>query len=274
MNTLFIAFNGCQVSVTVPSLRMSMELATLFRPMLAATPERVIGHVEVISSHRGFQLSGLISGEMCTEPDAEIVNRVRHEISLHFIQAFPHFIWLHAGAAALAQRVVLFLGGQGVGKSTLTVQLSKHGWAYLSDDLTPYDPASGLVLPYPQMPRPRLDPGFLMSLGRLNELIRPTVALGPEVICRTALKPAALILPSYQPDTPTTLRPCPPANALIELGQSYIYLDDDLPPTLAPLCGLAAQTSAFYLTYASGVSGSEVLDQTLTDLFQSASETA
>lgn len=56
---------------------------------------------------------------------------------------------LHSGAVTLGGRAVLLVGPSGWGKSTLTLELVRRGWGFLSDDFAPVD-AEGWVAPFPR----------------------------------------------------------------------------------------------------------------------------
>jgi hypothetical protein len=56
---------------------------------------------------------------------------------------------LHAGAVVRAGRATLLVGPSGWGKSTLTLELVRRGWGFLSDDFAPVS-TSGVVAPFPR----------------------------------------------------------------------------------------------------------------------------
>lgn len=76
-----------------------------------------------------------------------------HELEQHLVVALqrarPELLFLHAAALAFRGRACLLVGASGAGKSTTAWALLQRGWGYLSDELAPLDPTSGLVLPYP-----------------------------------------------------------------------------------------------------------------------------
>jgi hypothetical protein len=62
----------------------------------------------------------------------------------------PDLLFLHAAAIAREGRVVLLVAESGGGKSTTTWAALHHGFALLSDELAPLDPATLLVHPHPR----------------------------------------------------------------------------------------------------------------------------
>lgn len=61
----------------------------------------------------------------------------------------PHRLFLHSAALHRNGRAILLIAPSGTGKSTLTWALTEHGFTYLSDELAPVDPETGLLQPYP-----------------------------------------------------------------------------------------------------------------------------
>jgi hypothetical protein len=85
----------------------------------------------------------------------------------------PDLLFIHAAAIARDGRVVLLVADSGGGKSTTTWASLHHGFALLSDELAPVEPASLLVHPFPRAiclkafpPRPYdLPPGSVKASG-------------------------------------------------------------------------------------------------------------
>ena len=85
----------------------------------------------------------------------------------------PDLLFVHAAAIARDERAVLLVAESGGGKSTTTWAAVHHGFALLSDEVAPVDPASLLVHPYPRAiclkaspPRPYdLPPGSRHASG-------------------------------------------------------------------------------------------------------------
>lgn len=140
------------------------------------------------------------------------------------------WLTLHAAVIERAGRAMILPAPPGSGKSTLCAGLVFRGWRLLSDELTPIDPASGLIAP---IPRP-------ISLKNASiDVIRRFAAeavLGP-VVSETLkgdvaharppadsvlrqhveVKPGWVVLPRYVPGAPTRLEPLPKARAVMHL---------------------------------------------------------
>ena len=72
---------------------------------------------------------------------------------------------LHAGAVAIAERCVAFVGPAGAGKSSLVASLTQLGSKFLSDDVLPLRCQGRLVRAYPGLPQLRLVPQAVRTLG-------------------------------------------------------------------------------------------------------------
>ena len=108
------------------------------------------------------------------------------QITLSLQRRRPDLYFLHAAAVALDDRVAVLAAPAGTGKSTMTLALLANRFAYLSDELTPIDPETLLVHPYPRAlslkrsspDRNRLPQGTLDTGVRLHV---PVDALGVAV---------------------------------------------------------------------------------------------
>jgi hypothetical protein len=77
----------------------------------------------------------------------DAISRLHFHVAVHARDA----VFLHAGVARFAGRLILIPGRTFTGKSTLTMALVEAGGEYYSDEYAPID-ASGLVLPYRKRP--------------------------------------------------------------------------------------------------------------------------
>ncbi len=60
----------------------------------------------------------------------------------------PDLFFLHSAALKIGDKTILVMGKSGAGKSTTTYALTHHGFAYLSDELSPIDLETMMVSPY------------------------------------------------------------------------------------------------------------------------------
>lgn len=72
---------------------------------------------------------------------------------------------LHASAVVAGDRAIVFLGGQGWGKSTLAAALHLRGYKMLADDVTAIQMDSGCPKVLPGLPQCKLWPDAVTALG-------------------------------------------------------------------------------------------------------------
>lgn len=149
------------------------------------------------------------------------------------VTSSDNFLLLHAGAVARDGRAVLMPGKSGRGKTTLTGGLVRAGFAYLSDEIAPLDPASRHILPAPrplcfkEVPRglvvglPRLSAGverFFAEVWPVRaDLIRPGATGAPASL-------GVVVVPVYESGAPTRVEPITRAEALVELASNTFNL--------------------------------------------------
>ena len=95
-----------------------------------------------IKSHR-YSMSYAISGEIPADTYLAMFAPVIYEVKEYFL--------IHAGSlAAQNNRSLIISAPCGFGKTTLTLELLKEGFRFLSDELAPVSRHTGLIYPYPR----------------------------------------------------------------------------------------------------------------------------
>ena len=249
--TLRIAFGAHQVTVRSDVPEVLTRVSCEFRELLTAAPgpAKPVGQLEVVRTAEGYELLHEGQGGMRDRVLPGILRSLRHEVIRQLTEARPDLLWLHAGAAALGGRAALLAGAFGHGKSTLVTHLCMRGWHYLSDDVVPLDPASGMLLPFPLTPVVRQGTGRLLPRDRLSELSRATVNLAAGAFCRTAVPVGVVIFPVYSPQVAPQLRPCSPADAALELLRRCLNIGSHQGAAAAYLTRLAIHVPSFHLLH-------------------------
>lgn len=103
----------------------------------------------------------------------ELVYWLEKDITIELQRRRRDLLFLHAAALEFQGRAFLLAADAGSGKSTTTWALLHHGFAYLSDELSPIDPQTLEVFAYPHAiclkqapPAPYGLPMTAMDLGR------------------------------------------------------------------------------------------------------------
>jgi len=85
----------------------------------------------------------------CDDPDV-LVKYAYVAIMNAVFERLRDYVVVHAGVVSRAGRGVLLTGGPAVGKTTLTLELVRRGFTFLSDDVAPLHRATGQVVPFPK----------------------------------------------------------------------------------------------------------------------------
>ncbi len=224
------------------------ELAPNFRDMLTTEPTYVTGRLVVRREGELYYLRGGRDEPKCGTLNY-IIDCLNYDLVLHLVKSRLDLMWFHAGAAAYDDYTIMIAGKSGQGKSTLVTGLYARGWAYLSDDILPLDPAAGNVIPFPQTPWVRQNAGREVLPGSLQELKKAKVSVSPERVCREPRPIRAVILPSYGFSSSTDLSPCSPASAAVELLQNCLNFISHREAAVRYVCSLMERIPAFRLSF-------------------------
>lgn len=246
---LQIGFGGNQVSVFLPDYRVSDKVRILFGAMVEEEESNIIGAISVRESHGGFTLQKNDEADLLDCSPYEIMNALRSSATTMLIDSRPDLLWVHAGAVSSRDRAVLFLGANGMGKSTLVMHLCSAGWGYLSDDLAPLDLDAEKVLPFPQTPRVREHPGREIPRERLHELNKIKLVLSPETISKKSAVIRGIFFPEYSVAGPTELKPCPKSLAVLGLIRNAVNFDVHDSETVRKLCSLVEKLPTYNLPF-------------------------
>jgi len=136
-------------------------------------------------------------------PD-RMLSRLEKAITVDLQKQRPDLLFLHAAAIEWQGKAYLFAADSGSGKSTTTWAMLHHGFGYLSDELSPIDPESIRVLPYPHAlclkqapPIPYSLPDATIRLARTMHV--PTQSL-PALTVTKPLPLGGVFLLRYRPD--------------------------------------------------------------------------
>jgi hypothetical protein len=258
-DTLGIGFDGQQVVVRSSCHEVLAGVAHTFGAMLVSPGPSALGCLSVTRENGSYHLSGECGGGTGAGPLNDILRAVTYHVTLHFIEARPDLLWLHAGAAAWEGRAVLIAGPGGQGKSTLVTRLCGLGWGYLGDDVIPLDPARGVARAFPQTPAFREDPARDVAPPEVPNLPKVDVPLDHESVCRGPIPISTLVLPVYRRHGSTELRPCGPAEAGLALLASALNFPRHREAAVRAVARLVERAVACQLTYASADAAAELI---------------
>lgn len=180
---------------------------------------------------------------------ADAVVWLRRHANWLLIRARPDLLWFHACGAARNGRSVLGAGDYGSGKSTLVTSLYRLGWDYLTDDVLPYDPTSGCLLPYPHTPSYRRGGSEDLPAERLDTLPRTRVRLEATRVAQRPVPLALIVFPVFQRRNRQTPAPRSPASTVVKLARHCFNVDTYRGDPVRALSALAERVPAYDLQY-------------------------
>jgi hypothetical protein len=257
--TLGIEFEGQQVLVHSPCDEVLASVARTFGAMLVSSTPSPLGQLSITRQDGTYYVSGRVNGGMGAGPLDDILRAVSYHVALHFIEARPDLLWLHAGAAAYQGRAVLIPAPGGQGKSTLVTRLCERGWAYLGDDVISLDPTIGVAYAFPQRPAFRIDPARDVSPEEVTALPKVDVPLDRRSVCRQPTPVGTVILPVYRRDGPTELVQCGPAETALAILASTLNFSRHREAAVRAVARLVEGLRAFQLAYASGDAAADLI---------------
>lgn len=145
---------GQEVALVTDTPSVAAALASLYQRQL-------VGDRPVKSGRPAIQIR-VLGGQNGSVPVIEALNRRFPVAARSQLEHMAHLVMvsaaaaaavgqtvLHAGAVARDGRAVAIVGPSGWGKSTLTIELVRRGWSFLTDDFAPIG-RSGWVEPFPR----------------------------------------------------------------------------------------------------------------------------
>lgn len=238
-----VTFFRHTVNIYTDDAQVAKNVRRIFGGMLRPVPGAAVGQLVVVGAggaYRALQ-DGAEQPPPATLRDA--VTWLKHQTVRHLQRARPDLLWLHAGAAAKGERVLLCLGQGGSGKSTLIMALIADGWSYISDDVVPYDPVTGGALPFPLAPFNRVWGHQMVDDIRQLDKVRHRVPTAQ--VTAASRRIAALAFPTFSVDGPTGVQQMSPAVAAVALSAQAMNVAAFRGDALHACADLAGRIPAF-----------------------------
>ena len=245
---IWIGFEDRRVLIHTDEAELAERLASLFDAMIVQGGESYVRKLGVYNMGKGYTVSGTRSLHLREGTLNEALKVLKHEVVINLIEACPEFIWLHAGAVSGDQGAIMFAGPWASGKSTFTSALYQRGWYYYSDDIIPYAPGTGHIIPFPLTPAIRSSSEKELTKMQLTTLSKKSLKLEADRIGSSSAIDV-LIFPHYRSGSENKLVPISPGTAAVELIQQCQNIEFHLENAISALGHLVATIPAFRLDY-------------------------
>lgn len=254
-----ISFLGTTVVASSDDDEITDSIRRLFALMGASTGTAPIGEVRI--EQHGPEARILLNGkEMNNSPSGfRLLRQLYREVARLFILRNAHLVWLHAGCAASPQGAIVLPGSWGRGKSTLVLELCKRGWSFLSDDIVPFDPATGQAVPFPGTPQVRHGSQQILSRDQLGSLSKSAVAIDAAKVALGPRPVSMIVFPHFMPEAKTQLEPMSPARTVGELLENCLSFQNNSDATIEALCALVEGLPACRLHFSDAAEAADAL---------------
>lgn len=207
---------------------------------------------------------------------AEVLPYVEWAVNWQVPHVLPEFLQLHASTVQFGGGAVVFPGGSGFGKSTLTMGLLARGWRYFSDEFALIHASTRLVHPFPRalcLKKPSLPLAEKLGVcvhrntyhlkgGKgLVGFVDP-LSLGRDRVA--AASPIRwVIFPKYTPGAVPQLAPMSRAEAALEMHRHCFNLLNCAAPGVDVLADVVRGADCYRLTTGELGATCDLLERTL-----------
>ncbi len=228
MNTFFLSFPRLNISLTAPhKIVPDIQAAFLhsIRPETNLSPR----HKYVIeTTPSGF---GLLKDGQPVQQFAsclDLICRLEEDIENTLIRSIGDWVGFHAGAVMIGNAACVIAGNPDTGKTTTTFNLVEMGQTFLCEEVTPVDPETLLVYPYPQVLG--LDAAYTekyrslypVTNGELNRLDFQTARYRPHTAGSDPVPLKTILIPAYDPSGTPEIENLSPGEVFTEfLGYCF-----------------------------------------------------
>lgn len=151
MKTFFLSFPQLNISLTAPD-EINADIQAAFLHSISPDTKLPLQHEYVIES-TSSRLSLLKDGQSVGQFGSclDLICRLEEDIENTLIRAIGDWVGFHAGAVMIGDSACVIAGNPDTGKTITTFNLIEMGQIFLCEEVTPVDPETFLVYPYPQV---------------------------------------------------------------------------------------------------------------------------
>lgn len=257
MRSLDLAVLGSRYVVRLPDETWLEFVESMWAPFVSGAPGGDGDSVFEIHGDPdwGWKLTEDGEPQFAGSDRWKIASELRYWIVYRALTAATGFAFVHAAVLARGDDGVLLVGRSGGGKTTLSLGLAEHGWAYLSDDLAAVDRTDHTIEPVP-VPAGIKDPARWEELRRLwgahdapvpeGEFLVPVAGLAAS--SRRRVRPAFIFFIEFERSAPAAAEPLSVAQAVTLLAEHAVGLT---PSDLADYVAICRGARSARLRYGS-----------------------
>lgn len=235
MSLLFLEYPKLAVSLSLPDDVVEGFRTNFASALVSAAPATVHREFLVRRLKAGVVLesSGTVLGIFPTA--TELMFALEENLENALIERLDGWIGLHAGAVALPEIAIVTIGHPDTGKTTTTFQLVELGLELLCEEVTPVDPSTIRVHPFPGTLT--LDRRYAEAFASRYPVTRGALTYhGTEMaryaagrVRKEAVPLGAMLFPAFDPSCRPRLEVLSPAEVLTDIFQ-YCFtptMDDE-----------------------------------------------
>jgi len=223
MKTLSLLFPRLNIALTAPDTLVPDIQAAFFHSICseANLPFRNRYVIEATTNGLALQKDRQPVGEFSS--CLELVCRLEEDIENALIQSIGNWVGLHAGAVTIGNAACVIPGNPDTGKTTTTFNLVEMGKRFLCEEVTPVDPETFLVYPYPQVLSldgvyaEKYQSLYPVTNGILNVLDFQTARYRPHTAGSDPVPLKTILIPAYDPSGTSEIEALTPGEVLTEL---------------------------------------------------------
>lgn len=223
MKTFFLSFPRLTISLTCPDGFIGHVQAAFFHSISPCTDPPPRYEYVIESTSKGLDL--LKDGQLVQRFGSwrDLICRLEEDIENTLIRAIGAWIGFHAGAVMIGDSACLIPGNPDSGKTTTTFNLIEMGHIFLCEEVTPVDPETFLVHPYPRVLY--LDGNYTEKYvsfypaqnGELEILGSQTACYRPYAVGSDPVPLKIILIPEYDPSQTPGIQKLSPDEVFTEL---------------------------------------------------------
>lgn len=102
-----------------------------------------------VSGNNQYKIQSQNNEILIAVTTSDFIYKFEKNLTINLQKTKPDLFFVHSAALSYGPECILLIGKSGAGKSTTTWALTHHGFSYLSDELSPIDPHTMQIWPYP-----------------------------------------------------------------------------------------------------------------------------